>query len=87
MEKLREEISDTKVLNKLKIDGIVADMKTTKEKERQLALYKEIGTAIRTGLVQVLQDAFDKTKSINEAMNKLINSIRINYLTTVWVIY
>ena len=75
LEKLREEISDTKVLNKLKIDGIVADIKTNKEKERHLALYKEIGTAIRTGLVQVLQDAFDKTKSINEAMNKLINSI------------
>ena len=68
-------LADGKELLSVKKDQVMQDLRAQKQLERQLALYKEIGTAIRTGLVDVLQAAFDKTKSINQAMNKLINSV------------
>jgi hypothetical protein len=38
-------------------------------------LYQSLGDTVKNGLIQVLNDALDKTKSINDAMNKLLTNI------------
>ena len=43
--------------------------------QRQVALYQSLGDTVKNGLIQVLNDALDKTKSINDAMNKLLTNI------------
>ena len=75
LEALREEITDQKVLNQLKIDGVVADMEANAAKERQLALWKDIGSTIKSGLVEGINAAIDGTKSLGEIAGNVFRKI------------
>ena len=75
LEALREQITDQKVLNQLKIDGIVADMEANAVAERQLALWKDIGSTIKSGLVEGINAALDGTKSLGEVAGSVFRKI------------
>jgi len=75
LEVLKEQITDQKVLNQLKIDGIVANMEANAAAEKQLALWKDIGSTIKSGLVDGINAAIDGSKTLGEVANNVLRSI------------
>jgi len=72
---LRNKVEALKDGNDKRKRAVILSMEGNMQVERQLALWKDIGSTIKSGLVEVLNDALDTTKSIDDAMNKLMNTV------------
>ena len=72
---LEQKIVKQKELNQAKIDEIEKSMQANIQAEKQLALWKDIGSTIKSGLVEGINAAIDGTKSLGEIAGNVFRKI------------
>jgi len=72
---LEEKIKKQRELNQAKIDEITAAMEANIQAEKQLALWKDIGSTIKSGLVEGITAAIDGTKTLGDVASNVLRQI------------